>query len=87
MGRHAADGMDEALGWLLLPYCCQDPSSMIVGSSLFIGFAGKIESRRADTNRLPLLITSKAVPYSEPAKNGRQVLLNLLCPLRIRQYR
>jgi hypothetical protein len=30
---------------------------MIVGSSLFIGFAGKIESRRADSNRLPLLIT------------------------------
>jgi len=28
---------------------------MIVGSSLFIGFAGKIESRRADSNRLPLL--------------------------------
>ena len=22
-------------------YCCQDPSNMIVGSSLFIGFAGK----------------------------------------------
>ena len=51
MGRHAADGMDEALGSLPLPYCCQDPSSMIVGSSLFIGFAGKIESRRADSNR------------------------------------
>src|SRR5918992_1642409 len=31
---------------------------MIVGSTLFIGFAGKIESRRADSNRLPLLITS-----------------------------
>jgi hypothetical protein len=28
---------------------------MSVGSSLFIGFAGKIESRRADSNRLPLL--------------------------------
>jgi hypothetical protein len=27
---------------LLLPYCCQDPSSMIAVSSLFIGFAGKI---------------------------------------------
>jgi len=39
----------------MLPYCCQDPSNMIVGSSLFIGFAGKIESRRADSNRLPLL--------------------------------
>jgi hypothetical protein len=32
-------------------YCCQGPSSMIVGTSLFIGFAGKIESRRADSNR------------------------------------
>ena len=26
-----------------------------MGSSLFIGFAGKLESRRADSNRLPLL--------------------------------
>jgi hypothetical protein len=39
----------------VLPYCCQDPSNMIVGTSLFVGFAGKIESRRADSNRLPLL--------------------------------
>jgi hypothetical protein len=31
---------------------------MIVSSSLFIGFAGKKETRRADSNRLPLLITS-----------------------------
>jgi len=38
---------------LLLPYCCQGPSRMIVGSSLFIGFAGKIESRRANSNRFP----------------------------------
>jgi hypothetical protein len=53
-----ADGMDTALGSdLLLPYCCQDPSSMSVGSSLFIDFAGKIKSRRAETNRLPLLQT------------------------------
>jgi hypothetical protein len=37
----------------MLPYCCQDPSSMIVVSTLFIGFAGKIESRRADSNRFP----------------------------------
>jgi hypothetical protein len=27
-------------------------------------------SRRADSNRLPLLITSKPVPYSEPARNS-----------------
>ena len=33
----------------MLPYCCQDPSSMIVGSTLFIGFARKTESRRADS--------------------------------------
>ena len=52
MGSHAADGMDGALSEsLLLPYCCQDPSNMIVGYSLFVGFAGKIESRRADSNR------------------------------------
>jgi hypothetical protein len=36
---------------LVQGYCCQDPSSMIVGSSLFIGFAGKTKSRRADSNR------------------------------------
>ena len=44
----------EASAALLLPR----PSSMLVGSSLVIGFAGKIESRRTDSNRLPLLITS-----------------------------
>ncbi len=51
VGDVAATALEEPLADLLLPYCCQDPSSMIVGSSLFIGFAGKIESRRADSNR------------------------------------
>jgi hypothetical protein len=46
---------------LLLTYCCQDPSNMIVGSSLFIGFAGKIEraderARTADLISLRVLI-------------------------------
>jgi len=51
-GSHAANFTDKVLRQsLLLPYCCQVPSSMIVGSSLFIGFAGKKESRRADSNR------------------------------------
>src|SRR5215212_11529976 len=59
MGRHAADGMDEALGSLPLPYCCQDPSSMIVGSSLFIGFAGKIERADERTRTADLLIRSE----------------------------
>jgi hypothetical protein len=51
VGDVAATALEEPLADLLLPYCCQDPSSMIVGSSLFIGFAGKTESRRADSNR------------------------------------
>jgi hypothetical protein len=42
-----------------IDYCCPTAAkarcSMILGSSLFIGFAGKIESRRGDSNRLPLL--------------------------------
>ena len=52
---------------LLLPYCCQPDTSIrdfLVESMLFID--GHKESRRADSNRLPLLITSKPVPYSEP---------------------
>ncbi len=51
VGDIAATALEEPLADLLLPYCCQDPSSIIVGSSLFIAFAGKIESRRADSNR------------------------------------
>jgi hypothetical protein len=51
VGDVAATALEEPLTDLLLPYCCQDPSSMIVDSSLFIGFAGKTESRRADSNR------------------------------------
>ena len=39
VGDVAATALEEPLADLLLPYCCQDPSSMIVGSSLFIGFA------------------------------------------------
>jgi hypothetical protein len=57
VGDVAATALEEPLADLLLPYCCQDPSSMIVGSSLFIGFAGK---KRADerTQTADLLITS-----------------------------
>jgi hypothetical protein len=55
------------------------------------GFSCKSPHDREPTSGLepltPAPATSKAVPYSEPAKNGRQVLMNLLCPLRIRQYR
>src|SRR5215211_3904588 len=59
MGRHAADGTDEALGQsLLLPYGCQAPGGASRVFYLFTVFAGKKESRRADSNRLPLLITS-----------------------------
>ena len=51
MGRHAADGIDEPLGYLLLPNCCQAPGGAIRAFYLFTVFAGKKESRRADSNR------------------------------------
>jgi hypothetical protein len=51
-GRHTADGMYEALGSsLLLPYCCQVPGGASRAIYLFTVFAGKKESRRADSNR------------------------------------
>jgi alanine-alpha-ketoisovalerate/valine-pyruvate aminotransferase len=56
MGRHTADGIEEALGYgLLLPYCCQVPGGASRVFYLFTVFAGKKESRRADSNRLLLL--------------------------------
>src|SRR5215218_4901125 len=36
---------------LVLPYCCQSPRQANRGLSLFTSFAGKKESRRADSNR------------------------------------
>src|SRR5215216_7431663 len=55
----SADGMDTALGQgLLLPYCCQAPGGASRAFYLFTGFAGKIESRRADSNRFPAPATS-----------------------------
>jgi hypothetical protein len=52
-----ADGMDTALGSdLLLPYCCQDPSNMIVGSSLFIGL--QVKKRADERTRTAFLISS-----------------------------
>jgi hypothetical protein len=43
-------------------YCCptaaKAPDVNVGGFSFFPGFAGRKESRRADSNRLPLLITS-----------------------------
>ena len=42
MERHAADGMDEALGQsLLLTYCRQSPRHEQRGLFIFTGFAGK----------------------------------------------
>jgi hypothetical protein len=38
---------------LLLTYCGQSPRCSCEGFSVFVGFAGKIKSRRADSNRLP----------------------------------
>jgi hypothetical protein len=38
---------------VLLPYCCQSPDEMFMGFYIFTGFAGKKESRRADSNRFP----------------------------------
>src|SRR5215210_7252221 len=51
-GRHAANRMDEALayGGLLTK-----PPTRTSGALRFAGFVGKKESRRADSNRLPLL--------------------------------
>jgi hypothetical protein len=34
----------------MLPYCCQSPDTNAIGPLVFTGFAGKIESRRADSN-------------------------------------
>jgi hypothetical protein len=39
----------------MLPYCCQSPDTNAIGPLVFTGFAGKSKSRRADSNRLPLL--------------------------------
>jgi hypothetical protein len=36
---------------LLLTYCGQSPRCSCEGFSVFVGFAGKIKSRRADSNR------------------------------------
>jgi hypothetical protein len=47
----SADGMGEALGQLLLPYCCQALNFPTEDISVFATFAGKKESRRADSNR------------------------------------
>ena len=55
MGKHTVSAMDEALGEsLLLP----GPDTDVRVSYVFLDFAGKTESLRADSNCLPLLITS-----------------------------
>jgi len=57
MGRHAANSMDEALALSLL---LTKPRHQYRELFVFATFAVKIESRRADSNRFPLLITSDA---------------------------
>jgi hypothetical protein len=55
VGDVAATTLEEPLADLLLP----SPRLSYRGLVFFAGFAGKKESRRADSNRLPLLITSE----------------------------
>jgi hypothetical protein len=47
MGRATAEGMEEASG----SYCCQSLRSAERGFCIFTSFAGRKESRRADSNR------------------------------------
>jgi hypothetical protein len=51
VGDAAATALEEPLADLLLPYCCQAPDKTFGEFSLFTGFAGKMKSRRADSNR------------------------------------
>ena len=55
MGRHAADDMDEALGESTADVLLTKPSILVSGTFHFYGICRKKESRRADSNRLPLL--------------------------------
>ena len=59
VGDVAATTLEEPLADLLLPYCCQALDYPTGGLFVFAGFAGKKKSRRTDSNRLPLLITSE----------------------------
>jgi hypothetical protein len=57
MGRHAANGMDEALAWSLLLTKLKTPTS---GAPRFAEFAGKTESRRANSNHFLLITADKS---------------------------